>query len=128
MISQELASRSSVSTRAKVSVILDGKPLQASRELGSGAREFSIPLADVRGKHLSLMLAGDSDATIGFSVSARFRRPVTKTSAPPASRTKGGPDIHRILTDPKGRPVEETFVAPEAGLPKTESASAEVCS
>jgi hypothetical protein len=91
---------------SEVSAALDGKPLSPSRDLGLGGREFSIPVAQVRGKSLSLLLASHGEESVGFSVSARFRRPITAATPLEASRARRGPEIHRVVTDPKGGSVD----------------------
>jgi uncharacterized protein YfaS (alpha-2-macroglobulin family) len=87
-------------------VTLDGKPVEASRDLGFGSRELRIPLAAVRGRKATLELASTGDAAVGYLISARWRRPVTAAGARAETRTVSAPSVYRVFTDAKGAPVD----------------------
>lgn len=90
---------------AKVTVTLDGAPIEAARDLGFGSREYRIPFASLRGKKAALALASDG-GTVGFLVSSRWRRPLSATGDREATVSANGPAVYRAYTDAKGRPVD----------------------
>jgi len=91
---------------AAVVVSLDGAPLTTAQELGSGSREFKIPVADLRGKKAQLTLTSDSKAAIAFMVEGAWKRPLDDARGLVATSAKAGPDIYRVITDGRGGPVD----------------------
>jgi hypothetical protein len=97
--------------RGTVKVLLDGKEIAASRDLGFGNKEFSISLAAVRGREATLTLAGEGDSAFGFLVAARWRRPALSHARAETS-AKNGPSVYRVYTDAKGAPIDLEKVRP----------------
>lgn len=90
-------------------VLLDGRPIEASRDLPRGGKQLEIPLADLAGKSATLSLSSASDRPIAFEVRAAWRRP---SAADEAFRTARGPMVYRLYTDAKGGPVDLAKVRP----------------
>jgi hypothetical protein len=87
-------------------VTLDGHDLAASRDLGFGSQELQIPLAMLRGKKATLVLASGDDRAIGFIASARWRRPLSAHGTAVATHTPRSPEVFRVFTTPKGGAVD----------------------
>jgi alpha-2-macroglobulin len=88
--------------------------LSGAVALGGGARRYRIPLAQLRGRRAVLVLESESEAAQSFMVSARWRREATSEAAGSlvATTSENGPDLYRVITDVKGRPVDFDAVAP----------------
>lgn len=89
--------------------------LAGSAALGAGARRYRIPLAQLRGRRAVLVLESESEAAQSFMVSARWRREAASPDAAgslAATTSANGPDLYRVITDAKGRPVDFDAVAP----------------
>jgi hypothetical protein len=87
-------------------ITLDGVDLAPAKDLGFGSKEFQIPITALRGKKAKLVLAGGSDAAIGFVVSARWWRPLAAHGSAIATHTPRGPEVFRVFTTAKGGPVD----------------------
>ncbi len=93
------------SGKVDVSVILPGILFDVSKGLGGDNKEASIPLKLLRGKKVILRLEGDRTIPSAFSMEARYTRPYS-LSPRHARREAKGPSIHRVYTDPFGKPVD----------------------
>lgn len=91
---------------AAVTVLLDGAALVPAQELGEGAQEYRIPLADLRDKKARLELRSDSKSAIAFIVQGAWRRALENASGLVATSAKKGPDIYRVITDARGEAVD----------------------
>jgi uncharacterized protein YfaS (alpha-2-macroglobulin family) len=97
---------------APVTASLDGVALTPAAELGAGALEFRIPVADLRGKTPILQLRSDSAAAIAFMVEGAWKRALDDARGLVATSAKLGPDVYRAVTDAQGRPIDLTAVKP----------------
>lgn len=89
--------------------------LSSAAVLGAGARRYRIPLAQLRGRRAVLVLESESEEAQSFMVSARWRRETGDPDAAgslAATTSENGPDLYRVITDVKGRPVDFDAVAP----------------
>jgi alpha-2-macroglobulin len=89
-----------------VTATLDGVALANATDLGFGSKELRIPVADIAGRSAKLHLEAPSGTQIGFMVKGRWKRSLSDPGAHMASHTKVGPEVYRVYTDPKGRPVD----------------------
>ncbi|MCY0988227.1 MG2 domain-containing protein [Nannocystis sp. ILAH1] len=99
-------------TGAGVTASVDGVALTPAAELGAGALEFRIAVADLKGKKATLKLVSDSTAAIAFMVEGAWKRPLDDARGLVATSAKGGPDIYRAITDASGGPIDLTTVKP----------------
>ncbi|MDC0671410.1 alpha-2-macroglobulin family protein [Nannocystis radixulma] len=99
-------------TGAGVTASLDGVALTAAAELGAGALEYRIPVAELRGKKAALKLASDSTAAIAFMVEGAWKRPLDDARGLVATSADKGPDIYRAITDGNGGPIDLTTIKP----------------
>ena len=90
--------------KVDVKVTLQGVDLGSERGLGGNNKEIQIPLAQLRGKKLTLRLDGDHAQPSAFMVEARYKRPFTK-SPREARHSEAGASLYRVYTDARGRPV-----------------------
>jgi hypothetical protein len=95
---------------AGVSATLDGVALTPAAEIGAGALEFRIPVADLRGKKAALQLRSDSTAAIAFMVEGAWKRALDDARGLVATSVKTGPDVYRAITDARGQAVDLTAV------------------
>lgn len=91
---------------ATVQAKLDGELLSVAKDLGSGSKEFTIPLARVKGKKVKLILETDGNDAVGYQIAANWQRTMTATDAPSATRGEHGPSIYRVISDPRGGAVD----------------------
>ena len=91
---------------ADVQAIVGGKRLQASRDLGFGAKEYTLDLATLRGKSASLRLEAATDEPVAFVLDAKWRRPLDAAEAPVGTSAEVGPDVYRVFTDASGGAVD----------------------
>ena len=100
----------------ELSATLDGEPLFADAletlRIGAGAARFHIPMSRLRGRPGVLRLRSTSDKPIGFMVDGRWRRPYAAVGTLAATSAAHGPDLYRVLTDPKGEELDLDAVHP----------------
>ncbi len=104
--------RGAPATGAKVTVTLDGKALAAAADLGAGATEYRVPLAEVRGKEGKLLLEAEGSAAIAFMVSGSWKRGLGDAGGLVATSSDRGPEIYRVYTTARGEPVDLAAVTP----------------
>ncbi|MGH1346767.1 MAG: alpha-2-macroglobulin family protein [Nannocystales bacterium] len=101
---------------ARVVARLDGVPLTSTMEgsssMGSGAGAFTIPFADVAGRHAVLRLETTGETPVSFQVGAAWRRPFTAGDTQVETSAVKGPEVYRLYTTAKGEPVDMSGVAP----------------
>ncbi|CAN5892892.1 hypothetical protein BH11MYX4_BH11MYX4_50460 [soil metagenome] len=88
-----------------VKIRAEGIIFDTTRRLGGDNKEVVIPLKELRGKTVKLLLEGDAAAPSAFSMEARFVRPEA-TSTRNGRRSELGPSVYRVYTDGKGAPVD----------------------
>lgn len=93
-------------TGVNVQAKLDGEVLALSKDLGFGSKEFSIPIARLKGKKVKLILDATGDEAVGYSISANWQRTMTAADAPNATRGAQGPSVYRVISDPRGGAVD----------------------
>lgn len=98
--------RISAGEGSPVRLLLDGQEIAASKDLGGGSKEFSIPLSGLKGKKSKIVLESNTTKTIGYMVSAVWRRPSEEAGSLAATSSDSGPDVYRVFTTPKGTPVD----------------------
>ena len=97
---------------AKVTVTLDGKALAPAQELGGGAVEYRLPLADVAGRPGKLRLDAEGSAAVAFMVSAHWKRGLGDAAGLTRTSSDRGPDVYRVYTTARGEPVDLDSVTP----------------
>ncbi len=105
-------SRSSARQRASLDGVELMPDLGAALALGSSARRYRIPLSQLRDKRVTLVLESESERAQAFMVSARWHRSTTDAQGRAETTTETGPDIYRVITDVKGRPVDFDAIEP----------------
>jgi uncharacterized protein YfaS (alpha-2-macroglobulin family) len=105
-----------------VSVKLEGHILDTFVRLGGDNKEVRVPLRDLAGKKVTLVLAGDPQTPSAFALEARYKRPLTP--GPLAGRSLGaggtrlarrgsrGVSIHRAYSDATGKVLDLDNVKP----------------
>lgn len=89
-----------------VDVKLEGKLLDTTRRLGGDNKEVRVPLADLKGRRVTLILKGDGKTAAAFAFDAHYKRPFGAASSRLARRAPEGPSIHRTYSDPRGNPID----------------------
>ncbi|MEM6292218.1 MAG: alpha-2-macroglobulin family protein [Myxococcota bacterium] len=101
---------------ARVVARLDGVELVAdpdmAAKMGSGAGRFTIPLAEVAGRHAVLRLASTGESAVSFQVAAGYRRPFAAGDSQVETSAANGPEVYRMFTDAKGNDVDLRAVEP----------------
>ena len=88
-----------------VKIRAEGLIFDTTRRLGGDNKEVTIPLKELRGKKIKMLLEGDVNAPSAFSMEARFVRP-DSTSTRSSRRSALGPSVYRVFTDARGAPVD----------------------
>jgi uncharacterized protein YfaS (alpha-2-macroglobulin family) len=86
-----------------VSVKLEGKIVDTFRHLGGDNKEVRIPLKDLAGKKVTLLLQGDPQTASAFALEARYKRPLDAAGTRLARRAGHGVSIHRAYSDATGK-------------------------
>lgn len=89
-----------------VSLLLEGRILDTTRKLPGNNKEVRIPLRDLVGKKTKLLLRGDGKTPAAFALEARYKRPYEAAASRAGKRAPAGVSIHRVFTDPEGKPVD----------------------
>jgi len=97
-----------VDVRAK----LEGKILDTFVRLGGDNKEVRIPLKDLAGKKVTLLLDGDPQTPSAFALEARYKRPLEAGGTRLARRGAHGVSIHRAYSDASGKVVNLDDVKP----------------
>lgn len=101
---------------ARVMARLDGVALTSSTEgsssMGSGSGAFTIPFADVAGRHAVLRLETTGETPVSFQVGAAWRRPFAAGDTQVETSALKGPEVYRLYTTSKGEPVDMGSIAP----------------
>lgn len=95
-----------------VSVKLEGKILDTFVRLGGDNKEVRIPLKDLAGKKVTLLLNGDPQTPSAFALEARYKRPLEAGGTRLARRDAHGVSIHRAYSDAAGKALNLNEVKP----------------
>jgi uncharacterized protein YfaS (alpha-2-macroglobulin family) len=95
-----------------VSVRLLGKILDTFTHLGGDNKEVRIPLKDLAGKKVTLLLGGDPQTPSAYALEARYKRPLEAGGTRLARRAARGVSIHRAYSDAAGKVVNLNEVKP----------------
>jgi alpha-2-macroglobulin len=85
-----------------VKLRLEGRILDTYEKLGGNNKEVRVPLRDLRGKRLTLILDGDAKTPTAFSMEARYKRPLGASASRIGRRAAKGVSIHRAFSEPNG--------------------------
>lgn len=91
---------------APVSAKLDGQTLAITKDLGFGSKEFAIPIGQVKGKKVKLVLETESNEAMGYAIAASWQRTMSAADAPSKTRGAHGPSVYRVISDPRGGAVD----------------------
>ena len=91
---------------------LEGKILDTFVRLGGDNKEVRIPLEDLAGKKVTLLLDGDPRTPSAFALEARYKRPLAAGGTRLARRGAHGVSIHRAYSDAAGKVVNLDDVKP----------------
>lgn len=97
---------------AQFQLTVDGEVLEPHRDMGHGTKSYRIPLEDLRGKQGLLVMESQSDQAIAFTVGARWRRGLEDAMGLLETTGEEAPDVYRLYTDSKGRPVSLEQIDP----------------
>lgn len=100
--------RNTPASGARVRAYLDDQELTAAEELGAGGLRFSVPLTTLRGRAAALRLVAEGASPISYQLTASWRRPFAGDTKVAAGHEQAGPEVHRLITDPAGNPVDLT--------------------
>ena len=89
-----------------VSVKVEGKILDTFVRLGGDNKEVRLPLKDVAGKKLVMVLSGDKDTPSAYALETRYKRPLDVAGTRVARRAAQGVSIHRAYSDAAGKPID----------------------
>ncbi len=89
-----------------VKLRLEGRILDTTRKLGGDNKEIRIPLKDLAGQKRTLILEGDGKTPSAFTIDAVYKRPLEAQDGRIARHAKKGASVHRVYTDPKGKPLD----------------------
>ena len=95
-----------------VSVKLEGKILDTFVRLGGDNKEVHIPLKDLAGKKVTVLLNGDAQTPSAYALEARYKRPLEAGGTRLARRASHGVSIHRAYSDAAGKVVNLNEVKP----------------
>ncbi len=95
-----------------VSVKLEGKILDTFVKLGGDNKEVRVPLKDLAGKKVTLILAGDLQTPSAYALEARYKRPLESGGSRLARRGARGVSIHRAFSDAAGKLLDMNDVKP----------------
>lgn len=94
-------------------VFIGTEEIARSRGLGAGIAEFKLPLARLAGHPTELRLVSTGLSPSAFVVRGSYRRPVNVAAAPSPGADVGaawhqdhGPNVFRVYTDARGKPVD----------------------
>lgn len=93
-----------------VSMKLEGRILDTYQRLGGDNKEVRIPLKDLAGKHVTLVMTGDARVASAFAIDARYKRPLGAAGTRLAKRAAKGVSVHRAYSDPSGKPIDLAHV------------------
>lgn len=93
-----------------VGVKLEGRILDTFRKLGGDNKEVRIPLKDLAGKKVTLVLEGDGKTASAFAMTATYKRPYAAAGTRLARRGPQGMSIYRAYSDMQGRPIDLAHV------------------
>lgn len=91
-----------------VKLRLEGRILDTTRKLGGDNKEVAIPLRDLAGKKVVLVLQGDGKTPSAFALEATYRRPLDGAGEDRrvGRRSPKGASIHRAFTEANGKPLD----------------------
>ncbi|AKU98143.1 hypothetical protein AKJ09_04807 [Labilithrix luteola] len=89
-----------------VDVKLEGRLVDTYRRLGGDNKEVRIPLKDLAGKKVTLLLKGSASTASAFTIEAKYKRPLGAGGTRLARHAKSGVGIHRAYSDAKGNIVD----------------------
>ena len=95
-----------------VAVKLEGRILDTYKRLGGDNKEVHIPLRELRGRKVTLLLGGDYKTPSAFAIDARYKRPLAAAASRAGKRAPTGVSIHRVYTDPLGKPIDLQALKP----------------
>lgn len=95
-----------------VSVKLEGKILDTFVKLGGDNKEVRVPLKELAGKKVTLVLTGDPSTPSAFALEARYKRPLEAGGTRLARRDVHGVSIHRAYSDAGGKKLDLSQVKP----------------
>jgi hypothetical protein len=93
-----------------VSIKLEGRILDTYQKLGGDNKEVRVPLADLAGKHVTLVMSGDKTVATAFAMDARYKRPLGAPGTHLAKRGPNGVSIHRAYSDASGKAIDLSHV------------------
>lgn len=95
-----------------VHVKLEGKILDTFVKLGGDNKEVVVPLSELAGKKVTLLLTGDAERPSAFALEARYKRPLEAAGSRVARRGARGVSIHRTYSDAAGNALKLDDVKP----------------
>jgi uncharacterized protein YfaS (alpha-2-macroglobulin family) len=98
--------RSTPESGTRVRAYLDGLELTPSEQLGAGGLGFSVSLSELRGRAAALRLVAEGERAISYQLAASWRRPFVSDAKVAAGHETAGPEVHRLITDPSGNPLD----------------------
>ncbi len=95
-----------------VGVKLSGKRLKTSLKLGGDNKEVHVPLQQLAGTAVSLVLTGEARTASAFAIEAHYKRPLAAAGSRLARRGAHGVSLYRVYSDAAGRPLDLENVKP----------------
>lgn len=89
-----------------VDVKLEGRIVDTYRRLGGDNKEVRIPLKDLAGKKVTLLLKGSGSTSSAFAIDAKYKRPIGAAGTRLARHAKAGVSIHRAYSDAQGKVLD----------------------
>jgi len=103
-----------------VRALIDGVPIEAllgdAEPLGPGAMQYRIPLERLAGHDVELQLEAETERAVGFSIGARWHRPLDAPGSQAATTGEHAPDVWRVVTDVDGNEIDLMDIEPGSTL------------
>lgn len=119
-LAEHISAKEDLAAEGRVRALIDGVPVEAllgeAEPLGPGAMQYKIPLQRLAGHEVELQLEAESELAVGFSIGARWHRPLDDPGSRVATTGTHAPDVWRVVTDVDGNEIDLSKIEPGSTL------------